>query len=243
MKLKCIAIDDEPIALSIISRFCARTGYLELDTYSDPITGTDRIRQQKPDIVFLDIEMPGFFGLELIKLFPKQCLVIFTTAHANFAVNGFELEAIDYLLKPFSYDRFEKAVSKAREQITLRQLLENNSTETDDSKEKNITIKVEYKNVPVRLSSILYVEAMDNYVKIYLADKKIILSQMNLKGILQILPPGKFIRIHKSYVISRDKIVRFSKRQVSLINQTVYLPVGRAYAEEFWTEMQDTVND
>ena len=243
MKLECIAIDDEPIALSIISRFCARTGYLELDTYSDPIAGTDRIRQQKPDIVFLDIEMPGFSGLELVKLFPKQCLVIFTTAHANFAVNGFELEAIDYLLKPFSYDRFEKAVGKARERITLRQLLENDSTETDDSKEKTITIKVEYKNVPVRLSSILYVEAMDNYVKIYMADKKVILSQMNLKGILQILPPGKFIRIHKSYVISRDKIVRFSKRQVSLINQMACLPVGRAYAEEFWTEMQNTVND
>lgn len=233
------SFDDEPIALSIIRQFCTRAGYLELDTYSDPITGTDQIRQQAPDIIFLDIEMPGFSGLDLIKLFPKQCLVIFTTAHADFAVDGFELEATDYLLKPFSYDRFEKAVIKAKEQITLRRLLNNNSTAIDFPKEEIITIKVEYKNVPVRLSSILYIEAMDNYVKIYQTDKKVILSQMNLKSILQILPSKKFIRIHKSYIISRDKIVHFSKRQVSLINRALPLPVGRVYADSFWRDMQE----
>lgn len=234
MKLTCIAIDDEPIALNIIQHFCNRIGYLELDVFSDPIRATSRVKETKPAIVFLDIEMPGFSGLDLAKRFPKECYIIFTTAHANFALEGFELEAIDYLLKPFSYERFEKAVIKVKEQMSLKSLALNKEASTSNNPQlDSIVVKVEYKNTPILLSTILYVEAMDNYVKIYLTDGKNILSLMNLKALLEQLPKENFIRLHKSYVVARDKIVHYNRKQVQLVNSQIEIPIGRTYYDAF----------
>lgn len=230
--MKCIAIDDEPIALSVISQFCKRIGDIDLSTYSDPVEGINRVIETVPDIVFLDIEMNGVSGVELAKSLPKGTRLIFTTAYAQFALDGFELNAIDYLHKPFAYGRFEKAIKKVKELLQLQELATNPALHDEE-----IIVKVEYQNVKIPVASIQYIEAMDNYVKIYVTDTRPIVSQMNLKKIIQLLPESEFIRVHKSFIVPIHKISRFSKKQLELFYKSIEIPIGRAYADEFMRVM------
>ena len=165
--MKCIAIDDEPVALSVISQFCKRIGNIVLSVYSDPVVGMSRVTETIPDIVFLDIEMNGISGIELAKSLPEETCLIFTTAYAQFALDGFELNAIDYLHKPFSFSRFERAVQKAKDLLQMRNIVQK-STLPD----VEITVKVEYQNVRIAVPDIQYIEAMDNYIKIYTMDAR-----------------------------------------------------------------------
>lgn len=224
--MKCIAIDDEPMALNIIAQFCKRMGDMELSTYTNPLAGWEQVKRTHPDIVFLDIEMGGVNGVELARELPAGVFLIFTTAYAQFAVDGFELNAVDFLHKPFSYMRFEKAVQKA---VRLRSLL--NMAETPVMNEEEITVKVEYKNVKIKLSTILYIEAVNNYVRFHIVDARPILSQMSMKSIMDLLPADKFIRVHKSFIVPRHRIASYSRTQVVLYNQDITIPVGRAYAD------------
>lgn len=224
--MKCIAIDDEPMALNIIAQFCKRMGDMELSTYTNPLVGWEQVKRTRPDIVFLDIEMGGVNGVELARELPAGVFLIFTTAYAQFAVDGFELNAVDFLHKPFSYMRFEKAVQKA---VRLRSLL--NMAETPVMNEEEITVKVEYKNVKIKLSTILYIEAVNNYVRFHIVDARPILSQMSMKSIMDLLPADKFIRVHKSFIVPRHRIASYSRTQVVLYNQDITIPVGRAYAD------------
>lgn len=226
--MKCIAIDDEPVALSIISQFCKRIGNIELLVYSDPIIGINNVIEIVPDIVFLDIEMNGISGVELAKSLPKETCLIFTTAYAQFALDGFELNAVDYLHKPFSFNRFERAVQKAKDLLQMQKLVQ----ETTLS-DKEITIKVEYQNVKIALSDIQYIEAMDNYIKIYKASSRPVVSQMNLKRIIQLLSEEEFVRVHKSYVVPIRKISSFTKKYLVLTYKSIEIPIGRAYADDF----------
>ena len=223
--MKCIAIDDEPMALNIIAQFCKRMGDMELSTYTNPLAGWEQVKRIRPDIVFLDIEMGGVNGVEMARELPAGVFLIFTTAYAQFAVDGFELNAVDFLHKPFSYMRFEKAVQKA---VRLRSLL--NMAETPVMNEEEITVKVEYKNVKIKLSTILYIEAVNNYVRFHIVDARPILSQMSMKSIMDLLPADKFIRVHKSFIVPRHRIASYSRTQVVLYNQDITIPVGRAYA-------------
>ena len=224
--MKSIAIDDEPMALNIIAQFCKRMGDMELSTYTNPLAGWEQVKRIRPDIVFLDIEMGGVNGVELARELPAGVFLIFTTAYAQFAVDGFELNAVDFLHKPFSYMRFEKAVQKA---VRLRSLL--NMAETPVMNEEEITVKVEYKNVKIKLSTILYIEAVNNYVRFHIVDARPILSQMSMKSIMDLLPADKFIRVHKSFIVPRHRIASYSRTQVVLYNQDITIPVGRAYAD------------
>lgn len=224
--MKCIAIDDEPMALNIIAQFCKRMGDMELSTYTNPLAGWEQVKRTRPDIVFLDIEMGGVNGVELARELPAGVFLIFTTAYAQFAVDGFELNAVDFLHKPFSYMRFEKAVQKA---LRLRSLL--NMAEAPVMNEEEITVKVEYKNVKIKLSTILYIEAVNNYVRFHIVDARPILSQMSMKNIMDLLPADKFIRVHKSFIVPRHRIASYSRTQVVLYNQDITIPVGRAYAD------------
>lgn len=224
--MKCIAIDDEPMALNIIAQFCKRMGDMELSTYTNPLAGWEQVKRTRPNIVFLDIEMGGVNGVELARELPAGVFLIFTTAYAQFAVDGFELNAVDFLHKPFSYMRFEKAVQKA---VRLRSLL--NMAETPVMNEEEITVKVEYKNVKIKLSTILYIEAVNNYVRFHIVDARPILSQMSMKSIMDLLPADKFIRVHKSFIVPRHRIASYSRTQVVLYNQDITIPVGRAYAD------------
>lgn len=228
--MKAIAIDDEPLALGIIEAFCRRIGDIEVQTFSNPLEGIEQVQQTVPDILFLDIEMGDIKGINLAPMMPPQCHLVFTTAYAEFALEGFNLNAIDYLQKPFSFERFCRAVNKVRELQTLR-----SDAALTRWEENIITLKVDYHNQQVRLGEICYIVAMENYVRIFLADGSNVVSQITMKAAHEMLPPSQFLRIHKSYIVSKRHISAFNRTQVTLGDTT--LPVGRAYADSFVQQM------
>lgn len=230
--MKCIAIDDEPIALAILSQYCERRGGIELETYSNPRLGMQRIKESRPELVFMDIEMGSTSGVALARELPKECGLIFTTAYAHYAIDGFEVNAIDFLHKPFFYDRFGRAMQKAEERLRMNRMLS-----LSQNPERQITLKVQYKNMAVSTDDILYIEAMDNYIKVYRINKPVIVSQINLKNLMPLLPEREFIRIHRSYVAAVNKIAKFTKQQIVLTDSTT-LPIGRMYAEEVYDQLQ-----
>ncbi len=225
--MRCIAIDDEPIALAIIEEYCNRRGNMQLETYSNPHLGLQRVMEWMPDLVFLDIEMNGVSGIELARSIPKDCCIIFTTAYADYALEGFEVNAIDFLHKPFFYARFEKAVAKAAELTAMRSMMK-----MSESAERKITLKVEYKNVTVSIDDILYIEAMDNYCKLYRIGKPTIISQISLKSLLAMLPQNLFIRTHRSFAVPVNRIARFTRQQIELTDGTTHIPIGRMYSDD-----------
>ncbi len=226
--MKCIAIDDEPVALRILSEYCRRIGDLEIQTYTNPEKGMEQVRKIKPDLLFLDIEMGEMNGIDLARSLPDGVFLIFTTAYAQYAVEGFELNAVDYLQKPFTFSRFEKALQKVSQLESLYELERSQTSRKDE-----IDLMVEYKHVTVNWNDILYLEAMDNYVRIYLYSSKPLLPQMSLKTILSLLPAGKFVRVHKSYVIPLSRIARYTRSQVWLKQVEQPIPIGRTYVDHF----------
>ena len=217
--IRCIAIDDEPMALLIIEQFCRRKGGMELQTYSEPRVGLEAIQCSKPDLVFLDIQMNSLSGLEIADILPHESCFIFTTAHAQYALQGFELDAVDFLHKPFAYQRFEIAVEKAIRRIEARKVLP----------EETLVVKQEYSNVSIPISDILYVEALGNYVRIMRFSGGPILTRTSLKTVNDRLPKGRFLRIHRSYVVAVASVESFTRTRVTLKNGNG-LPVGQQYA-------------
>lgn len=229
--IRCVAIDDEPLALTIIEQYCKRRGGVSLTTYTSPVEGFDAVCATPPDLLLLDIEMGGVNGLDLARRLPEGVSLVFTTAYAQFAIDGFDLDAVDYLHKPFSFSRFERALTKVESKLA-------NTKRDDDGGE--IYIKVDYQGVKLSLSSISYVEAMDNYVKIHIASQRPIIPQMSMKSVEELLPTDRFIRIHKSYIVPRHSILTYRRGQVTLSHDDVVLPVGRTYQAEFseWMEQR-----
>lgn len=228
--IKCIAIDDEPIALNIISRYCERRGGLTLETYSSPRLGMQRVREWLPDIVLLDIEMNGTSGIELARQLPQSCCLIFTTAYVHYALDGFEVNAVDFLCKPYFYERFDRAVQKAEQWLRMHDLLN-----ASESPARQLLLKSEYKNVTVSVDTILYIESIDNYIKIHSADGSSLLSKMPLHAIEEQLPADEFIRIHRSFIVPRKRIGKFSRTEVILTKTSGSLPIGKKYADDVLT--------
>lgn len=223
--LKAIAIDDEPIALDVIRSLSEKVIFLQVDAYfTNPFEAADFLQKNKVDLVFMDIRMPDMSGIDLLKSIPNPPLVIFTTAYSEHAVQSFELDAIDYLLKPFSLSRFLKACSKASEQVELRK--SNNSL---SSTSPSFFIKSGYEQVRVELDDILYAESSGNYVQ-FITDKQKILSRLTMSEAEELLPPISFIRIHRSYIVAKKKVTKIEKRSVWI--KQVELPIGAAYSDE-----------
>lgn len=220
--ITCIAIDDEPMALLVVEQFCRRKGGMDLTTFSEPRVGLEEICRRKPDLVFLDIQMNSLNGLEIADRLPRECCFIFTTAYAEYALDGFDLDAVDFLHKPFSYERFEVAVEKALRRIHARR----------PSTSESLVVKQEYNNVSIPLSDILYVEALGNYVKIVRASGGHVLTRTNLKAITDLLPAADFLRIHRSYVVPVAAVVSFTRSRVMLKGREEGLPVGTQYVTQ-----------
>lgn len=225
--MRCVAIDDEPIALGIISRYCEQRGGVTLETYSSPRLGMQRVCEWKPDVVFLDIEMNGTSGIELARQLPSSCCLIFTTAYAHYALEGFEVNAVDFLHKPYFYERFNRAMQKAEQWLRMRDLLD-----TSESSARQLLLKSEYKNVMVSVDAILYIESIDNYVKIHSVDGTSLLSKIPLHTVERQLPEGEFVRIHRSYIVPKKRIERFSRTEVTLLKSGKSLPIGKTYMED-----------
>lgn len=222
-KIKCVAIDDEPLALDVIAKFCDRLpDNIELLTFSDPALGLEAIVRERPAIAFLDIEMENVSGLAIASQLPPGTCFIFTTAYLNYAMEGFELDAVDYLHKPFAFARFQTAFARALRRLGLGDRREGEGT---------IVVKQDYNNVTIPLQEIIYIEAMEGYVKIYREGGTCTVSRVILKEIGLRLPEGEFVRIHRSFIIARSKVKSFNKREVEL-RTGVTLPIGRQYAAE-----------
>ncbi|MDE5903589.1 MAG: LytTR family DNA-binding domain-containing protein [Muribaculaceae bacterium] len=220
--IRCIVIDDEPIALAIIKEFCRRYGDIDVECFTSPVEGMHRIEQTRPDIVMLDIEMNSHNGLTLARALPKDTCLIFTTAYPQYALDGFNLDAVDFLHKPIFYPRFERAIRKAEVWIAAR-------NGAPVAPRQVITLKVEHKNVVVDIQDIAYIEAMDNYVKVYRIGKPTVVSQITMKEVESMLPDDGFIRVHRSYIVSLRQIEKFSNRKIFLRNYQQPIPVGRTY--------------
>ncbi len=225
MTLQCVAIDDEPYALDLLRDFISRVPFLQLtSSFSDPLEALHSLPLIHPDLLFLDIQMPEISGLKLASLIPRPPFIIFTTAFSQYAVEGFNLNAVDYLLKPFSFERFLKAATKARDFISMQK----NATSTGGN--KFIIVRSGYQNIRINLPDILCIEAMDNYVR-FCAEKKYTLSLMSLKSVQSLLQGTEFIRIHKSYIVNLAHVVSFTKEHVCTGDK--HLPIGKTYLEGF----------
>jgi DNA-binding LytR/AlgR family response regulator len=216
--MKVIAVDDEPMALEIIKSHASKVTFLELKgVFTDAFKALEYLQTENIDLVFLDIKMPDISGIEFFNSLSKKPLVIFTTAYSEHAVASFEMDAIDYLLKPFSLARFIKACNKAYELYNFR-----NSSQTQNY----LFIKTGYEQVKIRFDEILYLEASGNYVTFALADRNV-LSRSTFAEAISLVPESKFVRTHRSYVVALDKIVKIERHQVTVGNKKV--PVSEAY--------------
>lgn len=222
--LKCIAIDDEPLALQLIKKYVSRIPALQLlHVFEDAISGAEFLGSNTVDILFVDINMPDITGIELVRSLAKKPIVIFTTAYKNFAFEGFELEALDYLLKPIDFDRFTKAVDKAIDYYKYK-----NAAVTEDNA-ASLYVYSEYRMVRIDLKDIEYIESMEDYIKIHRHNLPTILTLMPLKKILEKLPADDFQRIHRSYIVAVKKVKAIQNRKAYLAD--TQLPISDSYAD------------
>ncbi|MBL7747821.1 MAG: response regulator transcription factor [Chitinophagaceae bacterium] len=228
MILKCIAIDDEPLALALLKEYSSRCPELQLvHTFDDAITGSEYLRKNPVDLLFIDINMPDITGLDLVRSLTEKPMIIFTTAHKQFAVDGFDLNAVDYLLKPISFDRFTKAVVKATEYYEYKMKPRTTGSE-------NLFVYSEYRMVKVPLADIEYIESLEDYIRIHFTTDKSLMTLMTMKKVLEKIPQEQFRRIHRSYIVATDKVMSVLNRKAKLVSGTE-LPVSDSYAS-FITE-------
>ena len=226
--MNCIAVDDEPLALDIIEAYVNKHPELSLVARcNNAAEASEVLKTHKVDLMFLDINMPEISGLSFVKSLEKKPLFIFTTAYPDYAVEGFELDAIDYLLKPIAYDRFEKGVEKAKEYYKIKQ---NADVAETDLESDYIFVKANQKLIKLAYSDIYYVEAFADYVKIFLADKKIVTLQ-TMKNMEKKLPEDMFTRVHRSFIVNRKLVQSFSTSMCEV--NDVKIPIGKNYKDVF----------
>lgn len=225
MTLNCIIIDDEPLAAQLLASYAQKTTFLNLiGTFNSAVAAIKNVKEKRIDLIFLDIQMPELSGLEFATLLPPTCKIVFTTAFSQYAIDGYKVNAIDYLLKPISYDDFLKAANKALDSFTVVE-------KKDELEDRFIYVKSEYKLVRVLYDDILYIEGLKDYVKIYLDNnQRPIHSLMNMKTMEDYLPSPEFLRIHRSYIVHMPKVKAIDHSR--LVIGENYLPVSDSYKEE-----------
>ena len=221
--IHCIAIDDEPLALELVNEYCTKISFLRLEkTFTNTDEAKEWLSKNKVDLIFLDIQMPDINGMQFYKNLPDKPPVIFATAYKDFAAEGFNVEAVDYLLKPFEYDRFLKACYKVKEYIEF--------LSSQEMQLNSIFVKVNYEIMKINLKDIELVEALDDYIKIYIKPTPV-LTLMTLKSLLEKLPPKEFIRVHRSFIIPLGKIEKFSKTKLWTGGKEI--PIGSSYSHVY----------
>src|SRR6201996_912897 len=225
MQLKCIAIDDEPLALTLMKKYIADYPVLQLlHTFEDAVSAAEFLAKNKVDLLFIDINMPDITGVDLVRSLAEPPMVIFTTAYKNYAFEGFELQAIDYLLKPIDQKRFATAVNKAVETY------ERKNAAAASTGDESIYVHSKYRSIKINLADIEYIESMQDYVKIYLINQpKPVLTLMTLKSLLEKLPEKQFVRIHRSYAVAVGKVKSIHNRKIQM--PSIELPVGNSFAD------------
>lgn len=230
--IRCAVVDDEPLALGLIASYVKKTPFLELTgTYSSAVQAMHELPSHPADLLFLDIQMPELNGLDFSRMVNPGTRIVFTTAFEQYAIDGYRVNALDYLQKPVSYAEFLQAANKALEWFKL---LDGQKEKAEDDTE-SIFVKSEYKLVRVELGKILYIEGLKDYVKIYEEDAdKPLLSLMSMKALEESLPPARFIRVHRSFIVQKSKIRAVEHNRIVMLDQRV-IPIGDSYREKFLT--------
>jgi two-component system LytT family response regulator len=222
--MNCIAIDDEPKALEVIERYCQKSNLVDLKaTFREPVKAIEFLNSEKIDLIFLDINMPDVNGMQLMQTLAAKPMVIFTTAYSTYAVESYNLNAIDYLLKPITFERFLAAVNKASSHLSLQ-----NKPSAKAEEPGTVFIKSGPQTYQVKVGEILYLEKDGNYITVHLKDKKILIRE-NMGDIFDLVPTADFLRVHKSYVVAIKHITMIEVHQV-IINGTK-IPIGSTYRE------------
>lgn len=231
MKLRTIALDDEPLALKLVTDYIEKTPFLELvETFDNPMDAIDFLVDEDVDLILLDIQMPDLTGIEFTKVLQNVPKIIFTTAYERYALDGFKLNAVDYLLKPFSYPEFLTAVQKAKKLIELEQ--EHAGLPTIEANSQFLFLKSEYKIRRINFNDIQYIEGLKDYVKVYLhSENKPVLSLNSMKSLEQKLPPERFMRVHRSFIVNLDQIEIIERSRI--VFGKTYIPVSDQYKDKF----------
>lgn len=240
MNMRCIIIDDEPLALDLLEDDISKIPFLTLtQKFQSPFEALDTLKSGEVDLLFLDIQMPDITGLEFLKSLEKKPLVIFTTAYDQYALEGYNLDVIDYLLKPIPFERLLKAAGKAQDLFKAQNLgytTPEEGASTVGAFPDYIFVKSGYDILKVTIADIQFIEGLKDYVKIYLPTQPI-LTLLNLKTIVEKLPPKKFVRVHRSYIVALDKINAIRKNKIIIGNKEI--PIGEHYKEDFF----DMINE
>lgn len=240
MVMRCIAIDDEPLALRQISAYISKIPFLELTaTFRSAVSAKEWLRENSTDLIFVDINMPDMTGVEFVQSLDTPAMVIFTTAYAEYAIEGFKLSAIDYLLKPFGLKDIERASEKALSLYELLQLqksaqLEQEADEPISDEEDNsvISVHADRKTHIVKLANIVYLESAGEYIRLHLADGTKLVTLFRLKNMESSLHSSMFMRVHRSYIVNLSYVSGYTKGRVYLSNDD-YVPIGESYKEQF----------
>ena len=228
--IKCLAIDDEPLALKQLVSYIMQTPFLELvAACQSAVEAKEILHNEQIDALFVDINMPDLNGMDFVKTLSTPLLVVFTTAYSEYALEGYKVDAIDYLLKPFGLDDFIRAARKVKKQYELMNAVSVSVVDMDDA----IFFKTEYKIVRVEINRIMYVESMSEYLKIYLVDEpKPLIVLLSMKKLEERLPVSTFMRVHRSYIINLKLIQEVNKNRI-ILNRDTYIPIGDNYREAF----------
>ena len=235
MTIHCAIIDDEPLAAGLLKSYAEKTPFLHLvGTYGSALEAMKELREHPVQLLFLDIQMPELSGIEFAKVLPSETKIVFTTAFQQYAIEGYKVNALDYLLKPISYPNFLQAAQKAQEWFKLIE----QGQQGKEEEVQSIFVKSEYKQVQVMLDDILYIEGLKDYIKIYEEGQdKPLLSLMSMKAMEEMLPASRFMRVHRSYIVQKSKI-RVVEHSRIIFGKT-YIPVGDSYKEEFQTFLNE----
>lgn len=232
--MKCVIIDDEPLAVELLKDFVSKVDSLELiSTFNNAIDAVSFINQNNVDLIFLDIHMPHFSGIEFLNTIEKKPLIIFTTAYSDYAVEGFNLGAVDYLVKPIPFHRFLKSVVRAQQIFNPTAIQSNSEIPiVTESEQDFMFVRAEYENVKINFSDILFIEGLKDYVKIYTTDNKFTLTLISLIKLENLLSNKGFSRVHRSYIINIKHVKSIQKNKVLISDKRI--PISESYKSAFF---------
>ena len=230
MSIRCIAIDDEPLAVKKIAGYIQKVPFLELVAECRNAAEAMNIMDSTDvQLLFIDINMPDISGMEFVKSLTNKPYVVFTTAYSEYAVEGFQVEAVDYLLKPITFSNFLKAANKVKNLIELSTIGQKESVKTTAN---HLFVKSDYKLIRIELAEIKYIESQHEYIKIHLVNSNPVMTQLSLKSIEELLPPDRFMRVHRSYIVNLAKITVIERNRI-VFDEKVYIPVSEQYKDKF----------
>jgi DNA-binding LytR/AlgR family response regulator len=221
--IKAIAVDDEPPALEILENYCRRTEKVELmKVFTSTSRALEYLEQFSADLIFLDINMPSISGLDLAKRIPQQSMVIFTTSYTEYAVESYSLNAVDYLLKPYTFARFQQAIEKAEAVQRFQQ----------NERQQYLILRVDYSLIRIAMPDILFIEGLDNYLKVHIRNQSPIVVRMTMKALQEKLPDNEFVRVHRSYIVAIGKISSIRNKMIFIGEEEI--PLGTSHEKAFY---------